>query len=145
MKPGWKRLSFVGVVIWGVLTFLAVISEGKDSCEFRENDYFYDVLSKEYQIHGGIAPNFRYDPKRSYVSQAIDSQYKYPLPEGKLQAVINQTHHERYKGKLCNGAYLEVAYTMVPILAVIPLVLIVLVLGVYRVFGWVSNGFKQHQ
>lgn len=144
MKLGWKRLSVVGFVVWCVLTFFAVISDGTDACEFRQNDYFYDLLSKEYKIHGGIPPNFHYDPSRSYAIQAIDSQYKYPLPVGRLQAVINQAHDERYRGRLCDGAYLEVAYRLVPIILSITLVLIAVLFGVYLVIRWVSNGFKQH-
>lgn len=126
-----------------MLVFIAaVISDGKDACSFRVDDYFAKALKAEYAKYGGGGPNFYFIQDKSYIQQAIDSQYKYPLPAERLQTVITQTSNEQYNGKLCDGTYIQVAKILFPILTLIPLAILLLLFGLYRVTSWVSKGFK---
>jgi hypothetical protein len=141
-NPGWKRLGIVGLGAWVLFVCAAIINDQKDACQYRENNYFAQKLRAEYDAQGADTPHLYHQDGKSYVSQAIDKQYLHPLPAGRLQSIINDTHRERHDGPLCKGTYLEVALQILPLVTLLPLGLFAVLFAVYRTIRWVARGFR---
>ena len=140
---GWKRLGAVGLVLWLVAVLIAIQTDQKDACQWRENLRFSELLRGEYEKIGGVTPNLTFASPKSFSSQAIDVAYSHPLPEGRLQAVVNQANAERYSGSLCNGTYWEVASKIVPYTLLFTVLALLLVFGLGKTIGWVAKGFSR--
>jgi hypothetical protein len=141
-SQGWRRLGAVGLVIWLAAVLIAIQSDQKGACQWREDWRFADLLRAEYEKIGRVGPNLSNASPRTFSSQAIDVAYSYPLPEGRLQAVINQANAERYSGNLCAGTYWEVASKIVPYTVVFTALALFLLFGLFKTIGWVTRGFS---